>query len=186
MNTGILIGFAGAKGSGKDTAASELINEYGFKHWAFAGPLKEACGAMFHLSQEQLHGHLKETPDPRWFGCTPRKIFQYVGTELFRDQLDQIMPGLGNDVHIHSFKIWYQEHKNENIVVTDVRFPNEVEAIHNLGGKVIRINRQTTGTEDGHASEQSFLLKVDYDVSNNGSIEELHNGVLRALNQIYV
>jgi|NOAtaT_6_FD_contig_41_5404270_length_1178_multi_2_in_0_out_0_2 hypothetical protein len=99
----LLIGFAGAKGSGKDTAAQELLNYHGFRQWAFAGPLKEACGAMFHLSHEQLHGSLKETPDERWFGCTPRKMLQFVGTELFRDQLELIIPGLGKDVHIHSF-----------------------------------------------------------------------------------
>jgi hypothetical protein len=40
------------------------------------------------------------------------------------------------------------------VVVTDVRFPNEVDAIRALGGKVIRINRGSAELSDGHASEK--------------------------------
>lgn len=137
----------GTKGSGKDTCGDYLIDQYGFSKKSFADPLKRACQELFLFSHEQVFGtqEQKETPDMRWFNCTPRTALQYVGTELLRDQLNEIMPGLGKNIFTYRFQIWYQEEVRKNpdlrVVITDVRFKNEIDFIQSLGGTVIKLER---------------------------------------------
>ena len=103
----MLFGIMGQKGSGKDTCADFLIENHNYIKFSFADCLKRACKEIFLLSDEQLYGTIqqKETPDPRWHHTTPRKIMQYVGTDLLRNNLNTIMPGIGMDVFIHHFRI---------------------------------------------------------------------------------
>lgn len=180
----MLIGLMGTKGSGKDTCGIHLINQYGFIKKSFADPLKKVCQELFLFTDEQLNGTLeqKETADPRWFNCTPRKAMQYVGTELFRDHLDNIMPGLGKNIFTHHFKLWYESAIKLNpqirIVVTDIRFENEADLIHELGGIVCKIERNVTGDSDhsNHSSELELQQLKCYDhlIDNNGTIEGLN------------
>ena len=104
----VLIGLMGVKASGKSTGASFLINKHSFVEKSFAECLKKACQQLFLLTDEQVFGtqEQKETPDPRWFNCTPRKMLQYVGTDLLRDNLNTIMPGLGYNMFSHHFRLW--------------------------------------------------------------------------------
>lgn len=174
----VLIGLLGIKNSGKTTASNFLVNTHHFVEFSFATCLKRACQELFLLTDEQVFGsqEQKETPDEKWFGCTPRKILQFIGTDLLRENLDKIMPGLGKDIFIHHFKIWYQNKlsKNPNIhvVVSDVRFQNEVDAIHQLGGKIVKIERPCIGTNDLHPSEmeQKNIQNYDFFILNDGSL----------------
>lgn len=59
---------------------------------------------MTVLNEEQTNGEDKEKPDSRWFNCTPRRIMQYVGTDLFRNQIENLFPELRKDIFIHNFK----------------------------------------------------------------------------------
>ena len=172
---GILIGLMGIKRSGKDTVGDYLVSNCGFIKRAFADPLKAACRELFLLSDDQLYGDSKEVPDGRWYGASSRRILQYVGTDLLRDQLDKIMPGLGTNIHTRNFELWYNQNSGSNIIVPDVRFRNEVELIHRLGGIVVRLDRQAVITNDLHPSETE-LLKIDnydYFLDNNGTKEQL-------------
>lgn len=173
-----LIGITGRKFNGKDTLGNMLISKYDYKRFAFADPLKEGCKHIFGLTDEQLYGDLKETNDDFW-QTTPRTILQFVGTELFREQLSTIMPHLGKNIWVEAtkrkiMKEW-QENNNQCIVVTDVRFENEVNMIKQMGGIVIRIVRDSMNdTVDVHASEIAIqFLDVTSEISNNSSIEDL-------------
>ena len=179
----VLLGLMGIKGSGKSTAAAYLVTEYGFQEKSFAECLKRACQELFLLTDEQVFGtqEQKETPDPRWFGCTPRKMLQYVGTDLLREQLDVIMPGLHNNIFTHHFKLWYEEELKKNqklcVIVSDVRFKNEIDFIQSLGGVVIKLDRLSVQTNDMHASERELLniTTQNYTIDNTGTINELYN-----------
>lgn len=177
----MLIGFIGTKGSGKSTASTYLTSKYGFIENSFAAPLKKACQCLFLLTNEQVNGTLsqKETPDTRWFGCSPRQLLQFVGTDLLRNNLHKLMPELGSDIFIHHFRLWFQEqvafNPNVKIVISDVRFQNELDFIHELGGTVVKIER---GNEivDTHVSESGICGLDGYDLllDNNGDYDDLY------------
>lgn len=179
-----IIGLCGKKGAGKDTFADTVVEND--KRWiktAFAAPLKEAAKIIFQLSEEQVNGTLKdkETVDPRW-GKSPRQILQMLGTEGVR-QIDK-------DTWVKNLKARIESMERETaftgqpvqgVFITDVRFPNEVEAIKSLGGEVIRVNREShnTGHAEGHASEKhASTLDVNWEIENTGNLTEFRERVL--------
>lgn len=168
----MLIGFTGLKGSGKDAAAAYLISK-GWKRLAFADPLKEVCRHLFNFTDRQLHGDLKEVPDPVW-SVTPRQTFTYIGTELIRKQLGPFL-GVGED-------FWCLHMKQQisatttDVVITDVRFDNEAALIKSMGGHIVRIIRPAATGADSHISEQGDFL-ADETIVNDSTIEDLHKKV---------
>lgn len=160
-----IIGLAGKKGCGKSTLASHLRWYLdGAVEYSFALPLKRAIREVFGFDDKQLGlspdpDNTKESRDEFW-GETPRKIMQVVGTELFRDKLAELFPdnerfGKGN-IWISAFEKWLQGNtKHEHVIVSDVRFPNEAEAIRKLGGEIWLIERPSLSAQtDSHSSEQ--------------------------------
>ena len=180
-----LIGLMGVSKAGKTTSANYLVSNHGFVESSFASSLKRACKELFMLTDDQVNGsqESKETPDPRWFGCTPRVMLQFVGTDLLRNQLDAIMPGLGKDIFVHSFKLWYQEQVRLNpnilVVMSDLRFPNEIEVVQSLGGFIVKIERSSANAGVAVASHESEALvrriqTCDHLILNDYSLAELY------------
>jgi hypothetical protein len=155
---------------------------------SFAEPLKKACQELFLLDDQQLFGtqEQKEELDTRWFGNSPRKILQFVGTELFRNNMDRLMPGLGNDFFIYRFKLWYQKelalNPNLRVVVSDVRFQNESDSIQKLGGIIIKLDRKSD-SEDTHSSEKELLgiTTYDYLINNNATLTDFESKLQNCL-----
>jgi hypothetical protein len=172
-----LVGLCGYAGAGKDTAALGLVRE-GATRVAFADPLKEMLATLMRIrgAKEEhinaaLWGVLKHVPSPYLSNQTPRHAAQTLGTEWGRVDMDP-------DFWLDTFEDVASQHSD--VVVTDVRFPNEVERIHDLGGIVIRIERPNNPGDIGqsHASEAFIAdLKVDWTVFNDGSVEQLHSKV---------
>jgi len=141
----MIIGFVGFIGSGKDTAADYLVNFHGFRRDSFANTLKDAVAAVFGWDRVLLEGRTAEARAWReevdiWWAerlkmpkLTPRWVLQYWGTEVCRQ-------GFHDDIWIASVENKMRK-TTDNIVISDVRFPNEIKAIHNAGGKVIRVKR---------------------------------------------
>lgn len=174
----VLIGLLGKKRSGKDTSADHLVKNHGFIKMSFADPLKEAVGILFGFSDEQLYGNSKEEIDPTW-GITPRLVFQWFGTEIFRTEISAILPNIKNNFWVEAFKVRYlnliKNNPNMKIVVADVRFQNEIDIIHKLGGTIIKIDRVSVKSDDNHASENiDSLNEYNTLIENNGTIEELY------------
>lgn len=145
MSDKIIIGVCGFQGSGKDTVADYLVNTHGFRRISFAGTLKDAISQVFGWDREMLEGRTtqsrewREQVDPWWSKrlniphLTPRWILQYWGTEVCRKSFH-------DDIWIASV-----EHRmlslQDNVVLSDVRFPNEIRSIKNSGGMIIRTHR---------------------------------------------
>ena len=201
----MIIGFVGFIGSGKDTAADYLVNFHGFRRDSFASTLKDAVSAVFGWDRTLIEGRTKEAREWReqvdeWWAerlnmpqLTPRWILQQWGTEVCRQ-------GFHDDIWIASLENKMRKTK-DNIVISDVRFPNEIKAIHNAGGIVVRVKRgeDPTWYTDAanvnrgpdanvnwatskrrmdklgiHASETAWVGgKIDFEVDNNGSIDDL-------------
>ena len=139
-----IIGICGFIGSGKDTVADYLVNQYHFRRDSFANSLKDAVAAVFGWNRELLEGRTtaardwREQTDTWWshklgMPITPRWVLQQWGTEVCRKSFH-------NDIWIVSLENRLRQ-STDNIVISDCRFPNEVKAIKNAGGKVIWIQR---------------------------------------------
>lgn len=124
----LVIGLAGRAGSGKSYLASILAGGGYFRH-SFAAPLKAALIAM-GMSKKLLND--KTTPSPFFNGKTSRYAMQTLGTEWGRNLI-------GPDFWVNA---WGETlPKATRVVCDDVRFPNEVEAIRQLGGLILWIDR---------------------------------------------
>jgi hypothetical protein len=181
----MIIGLTGNKFCGKDTFANYLIKKHNFIRFAFADCLKSVCKDIFLLSEEQVNGKLKEVVDPRW-GLSPRVIFQRFGTDIFRDNLKTFFPEIklkSGSIWIERFKIFYEENKYRNIVITDIRFPDESMIVKEVGGIIVKIKRNT-GFIDNHKSENLFIMS-NHLIYNNKSIETFHYKIEKILDKIH-
>ncbi|TXG86621.1 MAG: hypothetical protein E6R13_00145 [Spirochaetes bacterium] len=109
---------------------------------------------------------------------TVRQLLQELGTEAMRD-------GLHTNVWVNAlfadFKFAKMSQYNpSHWLITDMRFPNELEAIKERGGITIRVTRDYAlrgGPEDPknlHPSETALDKETfDYEIVNDGTIEEL-------------
>jgi len=203
----MIIGISGKKRSGKDTAAEYLCFAYNFKRYGFADPMKKIVKEIFLLSDDQLWGDLKEALDAR-YNTTARKLLQIVGTELFQYDIYKHIPELSVEprkLWVNRFVLWYRYQQggipihsinslnNEimyndtplDVVISDVRFLHEVEEIRKLGGKIVRINRNSVDLNDGHASETEMdEIEPDYIINNNGSIKDLEHELNKLIEEL--
>ena len=128
----MIIGITGYKYNGKDTCANYLVDNYKFNKISFADPLKQCLKSLFSFTDEQLYGKEKEIVDNYW-GVSPRTVMQFVGTELFRDQMKQIIFNIDS---MFWCKVMERKLSNicENVVIADVRFVNEALMIKKMNG----------------------------------------------------
>jgi len=97
--------------------------------------------------------------------------------------------GLRNHVHENFFvnlvlPVGFK-HELRVCVVTDVRFEIEVDRIKQLGGTTVLINRDTATKHSDHLSEQSYQSPLwDYQINNNGTMEELRLAIDLLLKEI--
>jgi hypothetical protein len=141
----MIIGICGLIGSGKDTIADYLQNIYGFRRESFASTLKDAVSAVFGWDRAMLEGRTKSSREWReqvdaWWAerldmpeLTPRLVLQRWGTEVARKSFH-------DDIWIASLENKLRS-TQDDVVITDCRFPNEIQSIKNAGGNVIRVVR---------------------------------------------
>ena len=173
----MIIGITGKKQSGKDTMANYLVKEYGFIKYSMAGPLKEGCKKLFGLTEEQVNGDFKETIDKRW-GVTPRKILQVMGTEIFQYDLLERIPefkSIGRRFWVLRFKQFCDDNPYANIVISDIRFLHESQAISQLCGKMVRIVRPSAFSTDLHPSEmEQEKIQTCFTFVNDGTFKDYY------------
>jgi hypothetical protein len=163
--------------------------------------------AVFGWDRVLLEGRTKEAREWReqrddWWSnrlgkdITPRHILQYWGTEVCRN-------GFHDDIWIASLENKMRK-TGDDIVISDVRFPNEIKAIKNAGGMVVRVIRGSDpewyqdawNMNQGptnmswsiskmrmeqrgiHASETAWIGKgIDLEIDNNGTIDDLFSQI---------
>jgi len=200
----MIIGLMGYIGSGKNTVSEFLQNQYGYEQDSFASTLKDACSVIFSWDRELLEGvtdesrKFRETPDVWWSDklgkeFTPRYALQNIGTEILRHEFHP-------DIWLLSLEKRLQN-TSKNIVITDTRFPNEVQLIRDLGGKIVYVDNGNppawsivakkacqgdtndilemhTTYKHIHESEWAWAaVEPDFVIKNTGTLEELNNNV---------
>ena len=204
----MIVGVAGFIGSGKDTIADYLITFKGFRRMSYAEPLKDAVASIFGWDRELLEGTTKysrewrDTVDTWWAErlqiphLTPRWVLQQWGTEVGRRAFH-------DDIWIASIENRLRNIK-DNIVISDCRFPNELNSIKRAGGITIRVTRGSNpewydaaiqynkGNKHAksileqfnvHASEYSSVgLNYDYYIDNCSTVDDLHRKIDSIIN----
>jgi hypothetical protein len=179
----MIIGLSGKKGSGKNQVAEYLTKILGRQNVniiAFADPIKEIAVKYMGVDKNVAWGtqEQKESTYTRWkwedipapkrknyhvstYHLTVRQLLQFIGTELFRENIsdDFWIKSCFNQIYNYGDK--YKHH-----IITDVRFPNEATEIRDFGGKVIRLWRGGQCAIDEHPSEVA-LNKEDRHVINS-------------------
>lgn len=170
-----LVGFAGA---GKDTLANCMVS-YGYTKVSFAGILKDITAIIFGWDREMLEGSnpisriWREKVDEWWSNklnmphLTPRWVLQHIGTDLFRKHFHE---------DIWTACIEKKIYNLDKVVITDCRFPNEIEMVKKYGGKIIHVHRHnypfwfwpfknklSEPPKDVHPSEYEWI-QIDFDM----------------------
>ena len=209
-----VIGICGLKGAGKDTIGDIICkNDDSFVKMSFADTLKDITAILMGWDRELLQGSTiesrewREKADDYWsnkFGkmITPRIILQELGTNVLRNQFLQ-------SIWVDSLQKKLME-MDKNVVITDVRFPNEINMIKELGGTIYRVERGelpkwyhelnnlslyldadlkfnplfiVDGLDKIHESEWKWIGydKPEHIFKNDGSIEDLEKEVVKVM-----
>jgi hypothetical protein len=201
----MIIGLIGFSGSGKGTVADILVEYHDFSKISFADSVKDAATSIFGWPRHLLEGdteksrEFRECRDDWWserfgYDFTPRLALQLLGTESARAVFH-------DDIWIHTverrMKYMREYEFEDDFVIPDVRFPNEVKFIRNMGGFIVqvsrgkdpewyddalRVNRENNtdymSDHNVHYSEWAWIgEKIDYLISNNGSMAMLNADV---------
>jgi len=191
----MIISLSGKIGSGKDTVAKiiqDITPTYEWKVKKFAGKLKEVATILSGVEIEKWEDQeFKQSQMSEEWGMTYRDFLQKIGTEAMREGLhtNTWVSALFADykIMLYPFNCTIDKHGElPNWIITDTRFPNEMEAVRNHVGiaiKVVRESGNTIGTT--HESETALDNYNDWDyvIENNGTIDDLKQKVYSILKE---
>jgi hypothetical protein len=188
----MILGITGSAGSGKTTMANYIIKELGFIEIAFADPMKRFVQDLFAFSDDQIWGpsDSRNAPDIRYHMAdgnllSPRLALQTLGTEWGRNcypkvWVDYALRTAKTLLDVNNIRNGYLRYDKKvgfvrsdvfklptGVVMSDLRFGNEIEGVHKAGGKVVRLKREGyTGNVGikGHASEEEQKSISDKDI----------------------
>jgi hypothetical protein len=154
------IAFGYKMGAGKDEAVSYLIRKVGGKHISFASPIYDI------MKYAQTRCGFKLEKD--------RKFLQYIGTEWGRSKEDKIWIRLALE----------ESENNGNTFLSDLRYPNELEALKSEGWTCVKLIRShqedRKGTGDHIHTSETALDNIpdeewDYIIHNDGTLKEFYD-----------
>ena len=197
-----LIGISGKMGSGKDTLSivinyvadkfapdsigkwKQPVDEFVYENKKYSEKLKYMVCFLISCSRSDLEDReFKEKElGEEWDGLTPRKLLQLIGTEAGREI---IHPNIWVNALFADYEKVMRTNANRqpelfnypNWIITDVRFPNEAQAIKDRGGILISIERpQLIERDFEHLSETALddYDGFDYVINNDtNSVRDL-------------
>ena len=204
-----IISISGLIGSGKNTVANlicELSPNLNFQRLSFAARLKDTIATLFHYDRDLLEGgsvlsrEWRETQDSYWYNKSngkiksPRWILQQFGVEIKKLFCEDFWASIVENEILN--------HLNQNFILTDTRFPDEIEMLKKYNTFFIEVKKGTKPSwyslaEDYNTgilmkkpeilnsipeSEWRWIGKVKYHtIYNNGSLDDLKKTVFKTL-----
>lgn len=204
-----VISISGLIGSGKNTVANlicELSPNLNFQRISFAARLKDTIATLFHYDRDLLEGgsvlsrEWRETQDSYWYNKSngkiksPRWILQQFGVEIKKLFCEDFWASIVENEILN--------HLNQNFILTDTRFPDEIEMLKKHNAFFIEVKREVQPSwydlaEDYNTgilmkkpeilnsipeSEWNWIGKVNYHVIyNNGSLNDLKKATFKIL-----
>lgn len=209
----MIVGISGFIGCGKSTVASYLTDIHNFRKDSFATSLKDACASLFDWPRDLLEGDTKESREWReqvdvWWSeklaipnFSPRLALQLIGTDSLRNHFNE-------GIWFMTLENRIRKNPGQHVVISDVRFPNEVKFIQDQGGYMIRVDRGSAPIwfetallankgnslakeamlktyPDAHFSEWAWVgQKYDHVLNNNDTVEHLYSQIKETINKI--
>ncbi|MEU5160451.1 hypothetical protein AB0G74_12680 [Streptomyces sp. NPDC020875] len=179
------VGLIGAAGSGKDTVGGRLIERFAFVRVAFADPVRALA-----LDLDPI---VCTMPGP--YGPVPLRLSHIVRIEGWdrakqRREVRRTLQRVGQSLRDRDSEVWVRpaldkiataDRWNLPIVVTDVRYRNEADALRARGALLVRIERpgdhdhQADPEARAHRSETELAdYPTDATLTNSGSLAELY------------
>jgi len=207
----LIVGLVGFIGAGKGAVADLLVDGHDFFKESFANSVKDAVSVIFGWDRALLEGDTpesrawREQDDKFWSeklgkAFSPRLALQLMGTEAGRDVFHP-------DLWVHTVLRRCENAPWNNYVIADVRFPNEIKAIREAGGIVIRVKRgdepewynvalkvnkksnyygMAEQYPNVHFSEWAWIgSDIDAEIVNNSTLEDLTEKVDSLVNLVY-
>jgi hypothetical protein len=189
MNAPLIALYSDVPQSGKSTVADMLVRDHGYVRLKFAGPLKDMARSLLKpLVGEDLEryieGDLKNAVIPGLAGdLTARRIMQTLGTEWGRSLDENLWVDLAM-AEANALRA-----KGIPVVIDDMRFQNEYEAVIRDGGYHIEVRREAAidayyaAAAVPHVSEGALAtFPFDAIIYNDDGLEYLR-GAVNALAQ---
>lgn len=170
-----LIGLGGLLRSGKDTFADYLVEGHGYVKLNMSEPLHEAMMTLDpivnegydHITYSELIGRVGYTEAKK--NPEVRRLLQVLGTEIGRK-----MFGENVWVDLAGKRIDELRAEGKPVVITGLRYPNEIEMIRSRKGRAAWVDRGGKPTSD-HPSENSVkAADFDFAIDNTGSLNDLY------------
>lgn len=181
-----IIAFGHRKRVGKDLACSILfrhlrVNKINVQKAGFAQELKRVCHSLYGWAglmepefYEQPSNESKREEILSGIYKTPRQIWIEVSQKL-------------KDVHNDTWLnlLFNKYSKCEILLISDLRFPNEVEAIRKRGGTLVKIiNPRIEPTSDIADDALEGFSDWDYIINNDGSIEQYNTNLMSLIQDV--
>ena len=139
-----------------------MLTVIGYQHTFFAKALKECLSVILNTDLDKFENINFKNSQIDWLnGMTVRELLQKFGTAIRNEVCDDF---------------WVKvclKNCSEDCLISDVRFESEAEGIRDIGGIIIRVNRDGAGAGN-HISETALDdYSFDYIIDNNGTEEDL-------------
>ena len=190
----MIIGISGKAQSGKDTVCkmivytiwyyncSQRLQPFSLEHYnntyekfgdvidftcwyktSFANKLKQCLSNILNVSISKFEDNKFKKSEVEWLGITVRELLQKFGTAIRNEVSDDFwVKACLNNLE-----------KDDDYLITDVRFKSEAKGIKDLEGIIVRVNREGAGAGN-HISEIDLDdYSFDYVINNDGDMEDL-------------
>jgi dephospho-CoA kinase len=185
---GVKLALCGGIRSGKDTVGEQLVVNHGFKRFAFGDGIREVCWNLFPERME---------------AGKDRALLQGVGQDLRKYDPDIWVKWILAEIGSADYESWLDDPSHDmgsmNVVITDLRQPNEYKALREAGYMIVRVNasedvRLARARAAGDVFDPSMFhhdteshyssWTVDYEIDNEGTFAEFMQQIQKFIDYI--